>query len=289
MKEKQFDNRSEAISRRKLLLFFGYGAISATLAAACRRNGLEPEFERVMTENNPQTKDSKAARAGRLLSRPANPTKQALKPGQHRLQIEKNREVLLRVPKTYEPTNPAPFALMLHGAGGNAHHGISLLEHFADESGVVLLSPKSQASTWDVIADEYGVDVEFIDRALEHTFERCAIDRSRLAIGGFSDGASYALSLGLINGELFSHVVAFSPGFMAPTEQTGKPRFYVSHGTQDRVLPIERCSRRVVPQLERAGYAVRYREFDGPHTIPPDIARESVQWLTSIKSNSLMK
>lgn len=35
---------------------------------------------------------------------------------------------------------------------------------------------------------------------------------------GFSDGASYALSLGLPNGNLFSHIVAFSPGFMrAPT------------------------------------------------------------------------
>ena len=283
---KEFENRREAISRRRLLHFFVYGAISAALAAACRRVEFEPESERIMTENNSlPTKDAKAAREGRLLSRPVNPTKQALKPGLHALQIEKNREALLRVPKTYEPTKPAPFALMLHGAGGNADHGINLLNYFADEFGIVLLSSKSEASTWDVIADEYGADVEFIDRALEYTFERCAIDRSRLAIGGFSDGASYALSLGVINGDLFSHVVAFSPGFMAPTGQTGKPHFYISHGTQDRVLPIERCSRRIVPQLERGGYAVLYKEFDGPHTIPPDIARESVQWLTS-KTNS---
>jgi predicted esterase len=285
MKEKQFENHREAISRRRLLHFFCYGAISTAVAAACRSNVFEPEFEKVMTENNSQTKDSKTAREGRLLSRPFDSTKQALKSGQHSLEIEKKREAMLYVPKTYEPKNPAPFALMLHGAGGNAQHGINLLQHYADESGIILLSPKSQASTWDVIADEYGVDVKFIDRALEHTFEQYAIDRSRLAVGGFSDGASYALSLGVINGDLFSHVIAFSPGFMAPTGQTGKPRFYISHGTQDRVLPIERCSRRVVPQLERAGYAVLYKEFDGPHTIPPDIARESVQWLTS-KTNS---
>jgi phospholipase/carboxylesterase len=100
-------------------------------------------------------------------------------------------------------------------------------------------------------------------------------------VGGFSDGASYALSLGIINGELFSHVLAFSPGFMAPTAQAGKPRFYISHGTEDRVLPIERCSRRIVPQLKRAEYDVVYKEFDGPHTIPADIVRESVKWFTS--------
>ena len=185
------------------------------------------------------------------------------------------------MPKGYEPENPAPLALMLHGAGGSAQHGIGLLQNFADEAGIVLLAPKSRHATWDVIADEYGADVEFIDRALENVFSRLAIDESRLAVGGFSDGASYALSLGVINGGLFTHVIAYSPGFMAPTGQSGKPGFYISHGTKDSVLPMERCSRKLVPQLKNAGYDVLYREFDGPHTIPPDIVRESVQWLTA--------
>ena len=61
----------------------------------------------------------------------------------------------------------------------------------------------------------------------------------------------------------FTHVLAFSPEFLAPAERVGSPRIFVSHGTRDGWLPIERCSRRIVPQLERAGYEVRYREFDG--------------------------
>jgi phospholipase/carboxylesterase len=97
-----------------------------------------------------------------------------------------------------------------------------------------------------------------------------------VALGGFSDGASYALSLGLTNGDLFTHLIAFSPGFMAPGGEVGRPRCYVAHGTRDAVLPIDRCSRRLVPVLERAGYAVRYHEFDGPHTVPrPSPARRS--------------
>ncbi len=36
---------------------------------------------------------------------------------------------------------------------------------------------------------------------------------------GFSDGASYALSLGVPNGDLFTHIVAFSPGFMRLPDQ----------------------------------------------------------------------
>jgi len=108
-----------------------------------------------------------------------------------------------------------------------------------------------------------------------------ALDTRRLAITGFSDGASYGLSLGLTNGDLFTHLIAFSPGFMAPTTRRGKPPVFVSHGTRDRVLPIERCSRRIVPQLDRAGYRVRYREFDGPHTVPASIAREALHWFSS--------
>jgi phospholipase/carboxylesterase len=81
----------------------------------------------------------------------------------------------------------------------------------------------------------------------------------RLAIGGFSDGASYALSLGISNGDLFTHVLAFSPGFMAPAGRTGSPHIFVSHG----VLPIDRCSRKIVPDLERGGCNVLYWEFDG--------------------------
>jgi phospholipase/carboxylesterase len=104
------------------------------------------------------------------------------------------------------------------------------------------------------------------------------VDPARLAVGGFSDGASYALSLGLTNDDLFSHVLAFSPGFMAPAGQAGTPRIFVSHSTDDGVLPIDRCSRRVVPRLERAGYDVTYREFEGAHTVPPEIALEAVGW-----------
>jgi predicted esterase len=170
--------------------------------------------------------------------------------------------------------------LLLHGAGGSAQHGISLLQPLADAANLILVAPDSRGSTWDVIMSDYGPDVTYIEQALSQTFSRYAIDPERVAVGGFSDGASYALSLGITNGDLFSHVIAFSPGFMAPTRQQGKPNIYVSHGTRDEVLPIDRCSRRIVPQLQRLGYAVNYHEFDGPHTVPPDIAQEAVDWLT---------
>jgi phospholipase/carboxylesterase len=174
---------------------------------------------------------------------------------------------------------PAPLVLMLHGAGGNAQGGLRPLQDLADEAGLILLAVESRQRSWDLIIGRFGPDVAFVDRALTSVFERYAVDPAHLAVEGFSDGASYALSLGIANGDLFTHVLAFSPGFVAAEQAGGQPRMFVSHGTYDEVLPIDRCSRRIVPLMQRGGYDVRYREFEGGHTVPPEIAREALGWL----------
>ena len=74
-------------------------------------------------------------------------------------------------------------------------------------------------------------------------------------------------------------MAAFSPGFFLPGSLHGKPPVYISHGTGDTILPVTSTSRRLVPQLTRAGYPVRYHEFDGPHTVPPAIADEGFRWI----------
>ena len=148
-----------------------------------------------------------------------------------------------------------------------------------EEAGVAVLAPNSRQTTWDAIAGSFGEDVEFLNRALERTFETVAIDPTRVSVGGFSDGATYALSLGLINGDLFNSVVAFSPGFVIDGTPHGTPRIFISHGTRDHILPIDRCGRRVAASLKSRGYDVTFREFDGDHEIPAGIAREALRWV----------
>ena len=215
--------------------------------------------------------------AGRLAARPGKMVHPA-PAGLHPLGLDPQRDSFLYVPRSYRPENPAPLVVLFHGAGGHAQHGLAPLRELADARGLILLAPASRTSTWDVIGGEYGPDVALVDRALAHVFARYAVDPARFAAGGFSDGASYALSLGITNGDLFTHLIAFSPGFLAPAAQRGSPRVFISHGTEDRVLPIARCSRVIVPRLQGAGYEVRYREFEGGHTVPPGTAREAVDW-----------
>lgn len=177
---------------------------------------------------------------------------------------------------------PFRVVVLLHGSGGSARQGIELMLPIADRHRLLLLAPKSQWATWDVIMRGFGPDVRRIDRLLDEVSALWPVDR--LAVGGFSDGASYALSLGIANGDLFDSVVAFSPGFAASVIAHGAPRLFISHGINDEVLPINDCSRRLVPRLEQVGYPVTYVEFDGMHTVPAELVQQAATWLATTPS-----
>jgi phospholipase/carboxylesterase len=214
----------------------------------------------------------------RLTARPGEPDLVA-EPGVTPLGIGGDRDGLLAVPEGYDPDQAWPFLVLLHGAGGDADAWQSIFP-LADEFGVVMMAPDSRANTWDVIrGGGFGPDVTFIDEALAYCFRRVRVDPARLALGGFSDGASYALSMGLANGDLLSHVIAFSPGFLLPTEERGKPEIFISHGTDDPILAFEQTNGQILPLLQEAGYDVTFRRFEGGHEVPLEVARDALAWL----------
>jgi phospholipase/carboxylesterase len=217
------------------------------------------------------------ASIGRLDSRPSPEARPSSLPaGSRPLDLGPGTEAVLVVPA--DASGPLPLLVFLHWAGGSAAHSLALVGAATAAAGCLLLAPTSVASTWDLIAGGLGRDVAVLDAALERTFAAAPV--SRVAVGGFSDGASYALSIGLANGDLFDTVLAFSPGFAAPPTQRGHPRVWISHGTGDRVLPVERCGRRVSRALTGAGYDVVYEEFDGGHVVPPRLVTRALgTWL----------
>jgi phospholipase/carboxylesterase len=186
---------------------------------------------------------------------------------------------LLLVPSRYDGSRDWPLLVFLHGARTRGAPIADFLQPLVEQAGVLVLLPEARTARWDLVDGEPGRDVAFIDRAMQLVFTRYRIDRSRVAIGGFSDGASYALSLGLGRGELFTHVVALSPGFYRDLGRRGQPRVFLAHAPDDRVLPIEETGRPLVRALERAGLSVTFREFQGGHVIESTVVEAAFAWL----------
>jgi predicted esterase len=220
--------------------------------------------------------------SARLTAKPGLPNT-TLTPGTYPLGLgTATYDGLLLVPGSYLPGSPKPLVLALHGAGSTASGPINFLRPYAEAHGFLVLSVDSVGITWDAITFKYLSDVLFIDRALAHAFSQLSVDPARIVVQGFSDGATYALGLGLANGDLFRRVVAFSPGGIVRSDSRpeGKPEFFISHGRQDPVLRIDYTSRLIVPNLRNQGYSVEYLEFDGGHDIPAPVAEQASEWLT---------
>jgi len=252
------------INRRNFCTIASGALASLALSSAClRRRSHLPDDGRLKARPSATNKPAGNISRGELI----------------KLGLYRERDALLLVPKSARDS-PLPLLLFLHGATQSADDMFWYLDTAPEETGVAILAPNSRETTWDAITDGFGPDVETLDRALERIFEMVPIDTARMAIGGFSDGATYALSLGLMNGDLFKRVAAFSPGFVIDGVTQGKPRFFISHGTRDRILPFE-GSRSIVSELNARGYEVTFRQFDGGHEIPAEVMREGLRWLLS--------
>ena len=187
-----------------------------------------------------------------------------------------HRPALAHLPAT---TGSLLLVVFFHGAGGRPDQSLDVMRAVADRHGFAVLAPASRGPTWDRVLGGFGPDVGNLDALLDGLAAHQPVDR--LVLAGFSDGASYALSLGLSNGDLLDGVVALSPGFAAPGARVGKPPLFVSHGERDTVLPVERCSRVLVPALRSDGYDVTYREFAGGHDVPSAVREEAGSWISA--------
>ncbi|KAK9800283.1 hypothetical protein WJX73_003463 [Symbiochloris irregularis] len=157
-------------------------------------------------------------------------------------------------PATGSPGNDTATGLKKLGLSNsdskNGLDGISHLYGFAKANGVMLLAPESRSTDWDfIVSGSFGPDVAYINDALAAVFARYDVQQGSIGMQGFSDGASYAIMLGLANGNLFNK----GPEAAA-------------------------CS------LVQAGYTVAFVTFSGGHEVPCDVGQEALQWFLGKQS-----
>ena len=224
--------------------------------------------------------DAETIRKLTITAQPAAPTS-SIADGYTQLGIATPRDAYVYVPPAYDPAVPAPLLVLLHQAGGDRSvWATTTIEGIADGAGLIVLAVDSRYPTWDVLqTGAYDVDVAFLNQALLHVFERVNVDPVRVAIGGFSDGASEALGIGIANAGLFRKIIAFSPGALILPFSRGSPDVFVSHGDADPVISIITVRDNIVPRLRSNGMAVQFLTFQGGHAMPAAVQLEAFNWL----------
>ncbi len=172
-----------------------------------------------------------------------------------------------------------PVMLFLHGALRTVEIFVDGHRAAADATGVCVVAPYATYGTWDAIGGSYGRDINVLDATLRWLYENVPVNPERVGLSGFSDGASYTLGIGRANGDLFTRLIAYSPGMLLDGPRTGTPPIVISHGTEDSVLSFDYSRGVIVPRLREEGYQVEFRSFVGPHAVPSSVMTEQMSVL----------
>jgi poly(3-hydroxybutyrate) depolymerase len=203
--------------------------------------------------------------------------------GESRLGIsDDDRDGTLYVPQSYKAGTGMPVVMWLHGLAGSGEGSRGLFP-LADEFGFIVIAPESRGLTWGNEIPGFDADVRFLGPAYRHVASLVDLDPDHVALAGVSDGAGYALSMGLAYGNVFQHLMVFSGGLMIPFRHQGKPRIFLAHGVDDTQMPIDLTARKFVPRLKAEGYDVTYHEYQGGHRVPPAEVRDAFKWFLAPK------
>lgn len=205
---------------------------------------------------------------------------------------------LIREPKN--TTSKTPLLILLHGYGSNAEDLFS----FASELPEDLLIISAQAPhnmgfnqyAWYTIHFDAN-DGKFSDipeaiaaRDLIATFidelkEKHQFDHDNITLLGFSQGAILSYSIAFNYPEKIKQVIALS-GYLNPEinntdidlVKAKNIPFYISHGTEDQVLPVA-LARETVAFLEEENFDVSYHEYAMGHGVSPQNFVDFKKWL----------
>ena len=187
---------------------------------------------------------------------------------------------------------PRPLLVLLHGAGDDGQALYDMMRPLAEAEGVEVLLARSGGRTWDLIGTDMGFsetprlpagDRKRIERDIASFARTHAIDPDRVGLLGFSDGATYALTLGTADPRHYSFIGAIAPGGMLLGEVRGTAvraqRAWIAHGDRDPVFRPA-SSRDLCRELARSGRTVAFHLFAGGHRVDRDLLQGALDRFT---------
>jgi len=190
----------------------------------------------------------------------------------------------LLLPDVVDPDRSYPLLTVLHGAGRQDEMLVRAYRDEPERRQAVFFIPRSTSATWDLIIGEDRPDLDFLEHAYAEIYRRVPVDHARQALIGYSDGASYALAIGLSNPRIFSAIMGWAAGFvvfdpagLAPDDP--KPRILLEHGSHDPIFPFEQIAVRNCAILRRLGNEVELRvDEGGVHWPSRDFQPAALDW-----------
>jgi phospholipase/carboxylesterase len=208
--------------------------------------------------------------------------------GNGRVTMGDDLQAFLMVPSTLEPGRAYPLVIVMHGAGRQDELLFKGLQGEPDRRQALFLIPRSYQMTWDLIAGGNDTDLRFLAYCLRWVYQRYAVDPARQALLGYSDGASYALAVGLSNPRIFSAVMAWAAGFLAIDANNlrpddPKPHLFVEYGDRDPLFPYAQVALPMRDALQQIGYPLVFRTDEGGgHWPSPRFQPEALDWFFAL-------
>jgi polyhydroxybutyrate depolymerase len=158
------------------------------------------------------------------------------------------RTYVVHVPAGADRTRPLPLIVAFHGGGGDPAFGDrSGLHDAAQRRSFIVVSPHGTSGDWALGCnctqpDRQGIDdLRFFDTLVAHIAANVAVDRNRVYVTGFSNGATFSYRVACERGASVAAVaaVAASP-FNESTCRPGHPMPALAfHGSSDPILGFQ--------------------------------------------------
>lgn len=207
---------------------------------------------------------------------------------------------VVSLPPKRKIADKAPLILLLHGYGSHENDLFSFAEDLNDTHHVLSLRAplrlgfggfawyeinfNASGDKWtdvDAGLKSIGLLEEFIENVEEHY----NVDANNIILMGFSQGAIMSYAYSFRHPQRLKAVVAMS-GYIvselmpkqAPLQLVQKTPYYITHGTEDQVIPVT-WAKQGADYLEKLKINHVFKTYPMPHGISPDAYAELKAWL----------
>jgi len=211
--------------------------------------------------------------------------------------ITSDLEYVVRTPKD-SIINP-PLLILLHGYGSDEHDLFSFASQIPENWLVIsvrgTISQGNNRYCWYNVGMEKGkITLNFTEEEesrkqllafIDKMTDTYKVDKQRVVVAGFSQGAAMSLNISLTSPEKVAGFACFSgrfaeeiTPFISQSPSLKSLRAFISHGTEDKMLPIQ-YAKENIQMLQNLGITPVFVEDKIAHSISQKQLGEFVKWL----------